>query len=354
MDQIKCPVCTLLNPRTNTNCDVCDSPLTEETITNNPLEDQFMQLTGESRSKAQEYLKVTKDDMDKAVGLFYQDQEMGVTNEQIINQQNLFNNIIRGLTSSMIQYPTNAEELVCQTLYRRGTNTPHHCAICDSKAYLICSKIISQKESIHNVIKFIAREDLEEMEITEEKYPDLVEEILNIVTEKYVPLTVEKLKGHIKCAYDNREKLIAEGSDSNVVEETMNNFNGLNFRIIWDILHIKDNKIDDEKIEKELKNLTESEEFHSYLNQSWESPEYNHPASKEVVSKLKKRILTKESPDLEELKEMKCAICMEQFCEDKEITSLGCHTFCSGCINQWLENHNDYCPICRKKVELDV
>ena len=115
MDQIKCPVCTLLNPRTNTNCDVCDSPLTQEATENNPLEDEFMQLTGESRSKAQEYLKVTRNDLDKAVGLFYQDQEMGVTNEQIMNQQNMLNSLLRSITSSLInsiQIPTNNEELL--------------------------------------------------------------------------------------------------------------------------------------------------------------------------------------------------------------------------------------------------
>ena len=171
MDQIKCPVCTLLNPRTNTNCDVCDSPLTEGTSANNPLEDQFMQLTGESRSKAQEYLKVTSNDLDKAVGLFYQDQEMGVTNQQIMNQHNMFNNLIRSLTTSLrqsaVQLPKNTEELVCQTLYRRGRNTPHHCAMCDSKAFLICIKMISYKDSVHDIIKFMAREDLELMKITE-------------------------------------------------------------------------------------------------------------------------------------------------------------------------------------------
>ena len=197
MDQIKCPVCTLLNPRTNTNCDVCDSPLTEETTVNNPLEDEFMQLTGESRSKAQEYLKVTRNDIDKAVGLFYQDQEMGVTNEQIMNQQNMLNSLLRSITSSLtnsIQIPTNNEELLIQTLYRRGNNTPHHCAVCDSKAFLICSKIISCKESVHDIIKFIPREDLEEMEIKEDKYPELVKEIITLVNDKYVPLIIEKLK----------------------------------------------------------------------------------------------------------------------------------------------------------------
>ena len=358
MDQIKCPVCTLLNPRTNTNCDVCDSPLTEETTTNNPLEDQFMQLTGESRSKAQEYLKVTQGDLDKAVGMFYQDKEMGITNQQIMDQQNMFNNLIRSLTTSLrqssVQLPKNTEELVCQTLYRRGRNTPHHCAMCDSKAFLICIKMISYKDSVHDIIKFIAREDLELMKITEDKYPDLVTDVLKIVTEKYIPLTIEKLKSHINCSYENRDKLSKEGVEVDTIEDTMNSFNGLNFRIIWDILHVKENKLDDEKIGEELKTLTQSEEFHSYLNQSWESPEYNHPASKEVVSNLKKRKLCKESEDLEELKEMKCMICMEKFTEGKEITSLGCHTFCSGCINQWLENHNDYCPICRKKVEVKV
>ena len=37
---------------------------------------------------------------------------------------------------------------------------------------------------------------------------------------------------------------------------------------------------------------------------------------------------------------------------DREITLLGCHSFCSECILPWLEEHNDTCPVCRKKVDI--
>ena len=97
--------------------------------------------------------------------------------------------------------------------------------------------------------------------------------------------------------------------------------------------------------------LVTSEEFHSYLNQSWENPEYNHPASQKVLSSLKKVKLTKGCQEFENLRDTKCAFCMQDFMDDgKEIVMLECHTFCSDCIIQWLENHNDTCPICRKTV----
>ena len=132
----------------------------------------------------------------------------------------------------------------------------------------------------------------------------------------------------------------------------MNQRNGMEFRIIWDTIHQgKDGKIEEDKIEDMLINLSQSSEFHSYLNQSWESPVYNHPASQEALSNLKKINLTNESKELDTLKGKKCAICMEEFLPDgREVVMLKCHSFCSGCILEWLENHNDTCPVCRKTV----
>ena len=132
----------------------------------------------------------------------------------------------------------------------------------------------------------------------------------------------------------------------------MNSRNGMEFRIIWDTLHQgKDGNIEEDKIEDLLDKLSKSEEFHSYLNQSWESPVYNHPASQEALNNLKKINLTKESKELETLKDKKCAICMEEFIPDgREVIMLSCHSFCAKCILEWLENHNDTCPVCRKCI----
>ena len=141
MEQINCPVCTLLNPSTNTNCDVCDSPLVEGDNTENKLEDEFMALTGESRSKAQEYLKVSNNELDKALGFYYEDKELGVTNSQYMNTQNLANEFLELLTSTLRirnDKPKDIRDLTCQMLYGIGKNKPHYCEICDSRASL-CS-----------------------------------------------------------------------------------------------------------------------------------------------------------------------------------------------------------------------
>ena len=37
--------------------------------------------------------------------------------------------------------------------------------------------------------------------------------------------------------------------------------------------------------------------------------------------------------------------------EPTKITLLDCHTFCTECIMPWLQECNDTCPICRKKIE---
>lgn len=43
-----------------------------------------------------------------------------------------------------------------------------------------------------------------------------------------------------------------------------------------------------------------------------------------------------------------CSICMEKYSANTQITRLPCgHSFCTGCINRWLEVNNT-CPLCRK------
>ena len=359
MEQIACPECTYLNNSTNTNCDICDTVLQESTNESNPLEDQFMQITGESRSIAQEYLEVSSNDLDKAVGYYYQDKELGTTNSEFLAsqgaQQNLINTFLSLINSSNLrttyEQPKNVEDLTCQLLYTTGRNTPHHCVICDSRAFLVAAKIISYNCSVGDIIRLIRREDLEQLQITEDKYEDTIKEVSQLVNDKFLPLIVSKLLDHIKCAYFNRDKLL-ETTDIEEIEDTMNSRNGLNFRLIWDTLHPSNDKLEDSVIIDTLNKLVTSEEFHSYLNQSWETPVHNHPASKEVISGLKKVKLTKDCPELESLKGNKCAICMSEFTQndEKEVTMLGCHSFCTECITPWLEEHNDTCPVCRKTV----
>ena len=46
-----------------------------------------------------------------------------------------------------------------------------------------------------------------------------------------------------------------------------------------------------------------------------------------------------------------CAICLERIKKGDEAAQLPCkHSFHSACIGQWLEHHDNRCPICRQKL----
>jgi len=355
INKINCPVCTFLNNSNNTYCELCDNILVEgNIIINNPLEDEFMQLTGESRIKAKEYLGVTSNNLDKAVSFYYEDKDRGISNADYINNNEIINIFMQFINSSLsreYKKPTNIKELTCQILYSRGRNTPHHCELCNSRAFLLCAKILSYQNSVSDIIRLISQEDLNELEITSDKYNDLVKDIIENIKTVFLPDIIIHLITYIKDAYFNRNKFLSDNKTLEWIENYIDRRNGMEFRIIWDTLHQNNDKLEEDKISETLNSLVESIEFHSYLNQSWESPVYNHPASQEALANLKKVNLTKECKELENFKGESCAICMEDFIPDgREIIMLKCHSFCSACILQWLENHNDTCPVCRKTV----
>lgn len=357
----KCPICTFNNALTNTNCDVCDALLVEEENIipeTKELEDKFMALTGDTRTIAQEYLKVS-DNLDKAVSFYFQDKELGTTNadyttnivslddalQLLSNNINTPNNIN---ISNNINTPSNIYQLVSYILYTRLS--PHHCKFCDSKAFLIAAKIISYKENTYDIIRLIQREHLESLNITPNDYNNTANRIFELVNNKFISLINKNLKKHIIGAYKGRQRLVDNNYSIDEIEEIMNDTYGMDFRLIWDTIYEFGN--DSNIILESLNNLIKSEEFHSYLNQSWETPNFNHPASQEIISSLKKVKLSKDCKYLEELEKTNCSICMTQFeqDDDMEVTMLGCHSFCTECINVWLGNHNDTCPVCRKKV----
>ena len=67
----------------------------------------------------------------------------------------------------------------------------------------------------------------------------------------------------------------------------------------------------------------------------------------EIINSFPKSIVD----DINKLKEKKCVICLEEFQNGDEKTTLPCfHIFHPNCINQWLKKH-DNCPICKTKFE---
>ena len=47
----------------------------------------------------------------------------------------------------------------------------------------------------------------------------------------------------------------------------------------------------------------------------------------------------------------KCNICLDTFEESSKILKLKCgHIFHYDCIKNWLQNHNNKCPVCREEI----
>jgi hypothetical protein len=157
---------------------------------------------------------------------------------------------------------------------------------------------------------------------------------------------------------NNYIKKVLEVKVAMIKESNIDDFNdfidykyGPHFRIIWDTIFQSNTNLSEEQIQNTIKELVNSSDFHSFINDSWETPVFNHPASQEALASLKTIKLEKDSQQFKDLNETKCAICMQDFEDDgREVTLLGCHTFCKDCIMPWLENHNDTCPVCRNKI----
>eukprot|EP00803_Ostreobium_quekettii_P005467 evm.model.scf_219.10 EVM.evm.TU.scf_219.10 scf_219:91439-95105(+) len=87
-------------------------------------------------------------------------------------------------------------------------------------------------------------------------------------------------------------------------------------------------------------------------------PEYTELAQlgeDRVLRGVKPRVLRKQKTRsaTREDSEQSCNICMEAFKPSCKIMSLPCkHSFCKGCISQWLGSH-DTCPVCRWKFPED-
>ena len=66
----------------------------EEIEESNPLEEEFMQITGSTRSEAQEYLKTTNNNVEASISYYFSDKEMGISNSEYINRQNIVNSFL--------------------------------------------------------------------------------------------------------------------------------------------------------------------------------------------------------------------------------------------------------------------
>ena len=71
-------------------------------------------------------------------------------------------------------------------------------------------------------------------------------------------------------------------------------------------------------------------------------------ASKATIDGLKKVVVFNGGVDDEKFRT--CAVCLEEFGEGTEVTSMPCcHLFHHGCIVPWLKSHNS-CPMCRYEI----
>mmetsp|Transcript_6341 Transcript_6341/g.15785 ORF Transcript_6341/g.15785 Transcript_6341/m.15785 type:complete len:548 (+) Transcript_6341:145-1788(+) len=75
----------------------------------------------------------------------------------------------------------------------------------------------------------------------------------------------------------------------------------------------------------------------------------NRGASSQAISSLPVSRIGNPESELPEDKRQ-CSICLEDFCQGDERTSLPClHGFHSGCVNRWLSS-NGSCPVCKTSV----
>ena len=76
--------------------------------------------------------------------------------------------------------------------------------------------------------------------------------------------------------------------------------------------------------------------------------EYNHGISLEDLFLLPRSKI----PDVSKLEEKQCTICLTEYNNGDELTTLPCfHFFHPKCINIWLQRSNN-CPICKNEVKL--
>ena len=381
-----CNNCQTLNPLGNTQCISCSNTLVPM-HNRDDIVQQFVNITAATREQAEPLLEISNS-VDDAVNLFFdtggiESMDIDEENDDFNNQFNnlisnpRFSNLMQRVVSevmsgqtdinSLIQnvvnsqpfyYPKNSKELTMQLLYGWGKETPHFCEICCSRAFIKYVKV--KKMEKHEIINLIPEYILNRLKLnTTQKRNQCVDAILQEIN-CFFPELCQKLAETFKNVYYNFNIIKTKNplDYSQRFLDRLEQYNSQNFRIIWQSLHQSNLDLiipEEERITK-LNELSESQEFVSFVLQSWESKTYNHPAPKEVLDCLKQDLLdSEEKLQQYNLKDERCAICMDTFTvkpnEPTKITLLGCHTFCTECIMPWLQECNDTCPICRKKIE---
>lgn len=380
-----CNNCQTINPLGNTQCISCSNTLIP--IHNrDDIVQQFVSITAATKEQAMQLLAISNS-VDDAVNLFFdtggiESMDIDEENDDFTNQfnniisnprfsglmqrvvsevmtgQTDINTILQNVTNRTRYYPKNIKELTMQLLYGWGKEKPHFCEICCSRALIKFIKIKNMEK--HEIINLIPQYILNKLELTTtQKRNQCVDGILQEI-DSFFPELCSKLVETFSNVYYNfniiKQKYPTDYSQRflNRLEE----YNSQNFRIIWQSLHQSnlDSIIPKEDRVDKIIDLVQSQEFISYVLQSWDSKTYNHPAPKEVLDCLKQDVLDSEEKLLQyNLKDERCAICMDTFTvksdEPFKITQLGCHTFCTECIMPWLQECNDTCPVCRKKIE---
>jgi len=380
-----CNNCQTINPLGNTQCISCSNTLIP--IHNrDDIVQQFVSITAATKEQAMQLLAISNS-VDDAVNLFFdtggiESMDIDEENDDFTNQfnniisnprfsglmqrvvsevmtgQTDINTILQNVTNRTRYYPKNIKELTMQLLYGWGKEKPHFCEICCSRALIKFIKIKNMEK--HEIINLIPQYILNKLELTTtQKRNQSVDGILQEI-DSFFPELCSKLVETFSNVYYNfniiKQKYPTDYSQRflNRLEE----YNSQNFRIIWQSLHQSnlDSIIPKEDRVDKIIDLVQSQEFISYVLQSWDSKTYNHPAPKEVLDCLKQDVLDSEEKLLQyNLKDERCAICMDTFTvksdEPFKITQLGCHTFCTECIMPWLQECNDTCPVCRKKIE---
>ena len=147
---------------------------------------------------------------------------------------------------------------------------------------------------------------------------------LNTLSERF-----HDFRGNNEHNNDNNNN--DNNNDNNINEDNNNNDDNNN--------NNEDNNNDD--------NNNESSEsiFDSFESQD----NNNHGIDEEVLWRLPKSKI----PDVNKLGKRQCNICLEDYKNGDELTTLPCfHFFHPNCINQWLISKN-ICPLCKFEIKLN-
>ena len=171
-------------------------------------------------------------------------------------------------------------------------------------------------------------------------------------------IIVESIANHILNMIDNRELDLNQIINKTLINNTSNNnnnhnnnnpINNNNYEINNN--HFLIDLINDLNEENELGNSLFINNNIDFDRDPDDDEDYDSLSQKGIDTEMINRFPKNKIDDIKKLKDKNCVICLEDFKNGDETTTVPCfHIFHPICINKWFENHNK-CPICNTEFK---